>query len=166
MNSLPPYYYIFTAHSLADTERLGITLANFLPDGTTVALIGTLGAGKTRLVQALASGCGIPAKQVTSPTFVLCQHHQGKRLLHHVDVYRLRDEDEFLELGPEEWFYSSGITLVEWADRFPLCLPPDRLEITIEVVSEETRQFTLRSVGHFDPQILTAISENLQNMVS
>jgi tRNA threonylcarbamoyladenosine biosynthesis protein TsaE len=118
-----------------------------LPPGTTVALIGTLGAGKTRLVQALAAGCGVPRETVVSPTFVLCQEYHGQRTLYHLDAYRLKDDDEFLELGPEEYFASDGITLIEWADRVLDCLPPQRLEIHIEVVGDTARQFRLAAVG-------------------
>jgi tRNA threonylcarbamoyladenosine biosynthesis protein TsaE len=106
-----------------------------------VALIGTLGAGKTRLVQAIAQQCGIAPENVSSPTFVLCQEHHGRRTLYHMDAYRLRDDDEFLQLGPEEYFESDGITLVEWADRVIDCLPAERLEIRIEVVDHTSREF-------------------------
>jgi tRNA threonylcarbamoyladenosine biosynthesis protein TsaE len=139
--------FIFLADNESDTRRLGAALAQVLPPGTTVALIGTLGAGKTRLVQALAAGCGVPPDTVVSPTFVLCQEYHGRRTLYHLDAYRLKDDDEFLELGPEEYFASDGITLIEWADRVLDCLPPQRLEIHIEVVGDTARQFRLAAVG-------------------
>jgi len=139
---------VFTAESEADTERLGLALAGLLPDGTTVALIGSLGSGKTRLVQAIAAGFGIDRRDVVSPTFVLVQHYHGRRSLYHFDVYRLRDEAEFLDLGPEEYFESSGITLVEWADRVNDCLPPERVEIRIEPTGPTARRFELLGVGH------------------
>ncbi len=85
----------------ADTARLGRALARSLPETATIALIGTLGAGKTRFVQAVAEGCGIDPASVTSPTFVLCQPYHGTRTLYHLDAYRIRDLDEFLELGVE-----------------------------------------------------------------
>jgi tRNA threonylcarbamoyladenosine biosynthesis protein TsaE len=139
--------FTFLADNESDTQRLGAALAKTLPPGTTVALIGTLGAGKTRLVQALAAGCGVPPETVVSPTFVLCQEYHGQRTLYHLDAYRLKDDDEFLELGPEEYFASDGITLIEWADRVLACLPPQRLEIHIEVVGDTARQFRLAAVG-------------------
>ncbi len=137
----------FLAHDEADTRRLGAALAQTLPAGTTVALIGTFGAGKTRLVQALAAGCGVPPETVVSPTFVLCQEYHGRRTLYHLDAYRLKDDDEFLQLGPEEYFESDGITLIEWADRVIDCLPPQRLEVHIDVVGATAREFHLVAVG-------------------
>src|SRR5882757_671987 len=140
--------FTFLANSERDTERLGTALATVLPAGTVVALIGPLGAGKTRLVQAVATALGIPPGRVTSPTFVLVNEYTGGRMpVYHFDTYRLKDDDEFLNLGPEEYFDSAGITFVEWADRVETLLPKDRLEITIDPTSETERQFTLRGTS-------------------
>ena len=86
-----------TLQNEQDTERLGAALADVLPPQTVVALIGTLGAGKTRLVQAVATALGVPAGSVTSPTFVLVnEYRQGRLPVFHFDTYRLKDDDEFL----------------------------------------------------------------------
>lgn len=137
----------FLSTSEEDTRRLGAALAKVLPAGTTVALVGTLGAGKTRLVQAIAEACGVPADTVVSPTFVLCQEYHGRRSVYHMDAYRLRDDDEFLQLGPEEYFESDGITLIEWADRVTDCLPPDRIEVHIKVAGHTSREFDITAWG-------------------
>lgn len=139
--------FTFTAHSEADTERLGRALATTLPDGTTIALIGTLGAGKTRLVQAVAQACAIPVGEVVSPTFTLCHEYRGERTIYHFDAYRLKDDDEFLELGPDEYFDAPALTFVEWGDRVIDCLPRQRLEIHIRVTGETSREFQLVPVG-------------------
>jgi len=153
--------YVFLAHDESGTRRLGAALAQTLPAGTTVALIGTLGAGKTRLVQALAAACGVPPETVVSPTFVLCQEYRGRHTLYHLDAYRLQDDDEFLQLGPEEYFESDGITLIEWADRVIDCLPPQRLEIHIEVVGDTRREFRLIAVGPQLRQVLSDLAASL-----
>lgn len=132
----------FIADDENATDRLGTLLADVLPGGTVIALVGTLGAGKTRLVQAVATAMGIPAEAVTSPTFVLVNEYtEGRRPIYHFDTYRLRDEDEFLELGPEEYFDRDGLTFVEWADRVERCLPLDYLKVQIEILSETGREF-------------------------
>ncbi len=151
--------FIFQAADEAATDRLGKLLADHVPPGTTIALSGTLGAGKTRLVQAIAMGCGIDRSDVLSPTFVLGQHYYGIRTLHHFDLYRLKDEDEFLELGPEECFYSEGITLIEWAERFPDVLPEDRLEIVIRVTGELSREFVVRGTGVATRAVVIALHD-------
>ena len=140
--------FTFTANDEGDTVRLGTALAEVLPPGTTVALIGTLGAGKTRLVQAVAAALGVPPGSVTSPTFVLVNEYSGGRVpIYHFDTYRLRDDDEFLELGPDEYFESNGLVFVEWADRVAHLLPTERVEIKLEVVGETTRQITINGTS-------------------
>ena len=81
-----------------------------------MALCGTLGAGKTRLVQAIADAVGIDRRNVTSPTFVLVQEYRPPGRLSLRRLSRSRQE-EFWELGPEEYFEGDGLMLVEWADR-------------------------------------------------
>ena len=138
--------FTFLAESEVETARLGQLLADILPAGTVIALVGTLGAGKTRLVQSVASALGVPRETVTSPTFVLVNEYPGGRLpVYHFDAFRLRDEDEFLQLGPEEYFEGPGLTFVEWADRVENCLPLDYLEIRIEVTGDTERRFTIRA---------------------
>ena len=140
-------HFTYDATDESGTAVLGAALARVLPNGTTVALCGTLGAGKTRLVQAIAEACGVERRVVVSPTFVLIQEYQGRRPVYHIDAYRIRDEDEFDQLGPEEYFEGEGLTLVEWADRVEACLPPDRVEVHIEVTGRHARRFEVRAVG-------------------
>lgn len=139
--------FVYEAADEQATAALGRALAEVLPDGTTVALCGALGAGKTRLVQSIAEAVGVDRRNVTSPTFVLIQEYHGHRSVYHIDVYRLRDEDEFLALGPEEYFQSNALVLVEWADRVESCLPRDRIEIGIEVTGARSRRFVIRPIG-------------------
>jgi tRNA threonylcarbamoyladenosine biosynthesis protein TsaE len=139
----------FVYHSASEeaTAAFGRRLAEVLPSGSVVALCGTLGAGKTRLVQAIAEACGVPRNEVVSPTFVLIQEYHGDRDVYHIDAYRLRDDDEFWELGPDEYYDSGGIVLIEWADRVAGCLPRERLEVDIEVTGDTSRSITLRPFG-------------------
>lgn len=141
-------HFTYTSADETATAALGAALAKFLPPGTTVGLRGTLGAGKTRLVQAIAQAVGIDRRQAVSPTFVLIQEYHGRRTIYHIDAYRLHDEDEFLELGPEEYFDSGdGLVLIEWADRVENCLPKERIDIEIEVTGRESRRFQIRAIG-------------------
>ena len=89
----------------------------------------------------------VPPETVTSPTFVLCQPYSGRRLIQHWDAYRIKDDDEFLQLGPEECFDSDAVTLIEWAERVEACLPPERIDIRITVAGETTREFEIATVG-------------------
>lgn len=139
--------FVFDANDLADTDRLGVALAAAMPLGTVLALVGTLGAGKTRLVQAIAAAYGVAREDVVSPTFVLCQTYDGERLIHHLDAYRIRDADEFQGLGIDELFAADAIVLVEWADRVADVLPRDHLSVEIEVTGPKARRFVVRAIG-------------------
>ena len=152
----------FLGNDLTDTERLGRILAEVLPEKSTVALNGTLGAGKTRLVQAVAVACGIPRADVVSPTFVLCQEYHGHRTIYHFDAYRLAGDDEFQQLGPQEYFDSPGIVFIEWAERVRDSLPQDRLEIHIEVSGEDARTFDFISTGPRHETVLDKLAIRLK----
>ena len=137
--------YTFVSHSLADTDRLGALIAEAVEPGDVLALIGTLGAGKTRLVQALAVALGNAGESITSPTFVLVNEYTSGRLpLYHFDVYRLKDDDEFLELGAEEYFDREGVTLIEWGDRVEHLLPPRASLVTLEIGDDDQRVINIQ----------------------
>ena len=132
---------------LSATDRLGRLLAEHLPDGSVIALVGTLGAGKTKLVQAIAKYTGNAEETVSSPTFVLLhEYDSGTRPIYHFDAYRLESAEEFQRLSPDDYFEGTGLTLIEWADKFPQILPIHHLEIRIELSGETERRFHL--VGH------------------
>lgn len=154
--------YKFVAQNEQDTDRLGAALAEVLPPGTVIGLIGTLGAGKTRLVQSVAAAVGVPREIVTSPTFVLVNEYNGGRLpIYHFDTYRLKDDDEFLNLGPDEYFDSNGLTFVEWADRVADLLPAQRIEVTIDVHGDTRRQLTIRGTSATTTALVEAVANSV-----
>ncbi|MDR1923170.1 MAG: tRNA (adenosine(37)-N6)-threonylcarbamoyltransferase complex ATPase subunit type 1 TsaE, partial [Planctomycetaceae bacterium] len=158
---MEPAELTINVSDLAATDRLGQLLAKSLPDGAVVALIGTLGAGKTRLIQAVAQYSGIEPGVVSSPTFVLLHEYDGDRPIYHFDAYRLADEKEFRQLSPDDYFEGNGITFVEWADKFPAVLPEERLEIRIEITGDTARQFQFHAVGSlFNGTIQHLANEN------
>lgn len=149
--------YVFDSDSLVESDRIGRTLARAIPDRCVIALCGTLGAGKTRFVQAMATEYGIDPSSVTSPTYVLCHEYHGDRSLFHFDAYRIKSELEFEQLGPDEYYSGPGVTVIEWADRVVSCLPKSRVLVEIEIVSDVQRRFTLQAIGsQFAPHIEAA----------
>jgi tRNA threonylcarbamoyladenosine biosynthesis protein TsaE len=138
---------VFESPDLSATDHLGCLLARHLPDGSVVALVGTLGAGKTKLVQAIAKHTGNAEESISSPTFVLLhEYDSGDRPIYHFDAYRLDSAEEFRRLSPDDYFEGTGLTLIEWADKFPHILPANHLEIRIEPLGETVRRFHL--IGH------------------
>jgi tRNA threonylcarbamoyladenosine biosynthesis protein TsaE len=156
----PSFTYIAADESA--TAALGAALAEVLPGGSTVAVCGTLGAGKTRLVQAIAEWLGVDRRTVVSPTFVLIQEYAGRRMIYHIDAYRLKDIDEFLALGPEEYFESDGLVLIEWADRVMEGLPGEYLEIEITVTGKKERRFEISARGEKYRDIMTQLPKILE----
>jgi tRNA threonylcarbamoyladenosine biosynthesis protein TsaE len=138
----------FEVQSLDETNALGQRLGACLFPGAVVALIGSLGAGKTHLARAIAVGLDIadPAV-VNSPTFVLIQEYVARLPIYHFDAYRLTSEADFADLGAHEYFASNGVCLVEWADKVPSVLPHERLEVRIAITGTESRRFDVIAVG-------------------
>ncbi len=148
----------FDLTSEADTQWLGQSLGQSALPGLVVALVGNLGAGKTRFVQAAAEGLDIPREAVNSPTFVLIHEYEGRLPVYHFDTYRLGDIDEFLELGADEYMSGDGVCFIEWADRMEEVLPRDRLTITFEITGELTRGVTLAAGGKVSQSVLDSLS--------
>ena len=147
------------------THALGVALGQVARPNLVVALIGNLGAGKTRFVKAAAAGLGVPAEQINSPTFVLIHEYEGRLPIYHFDTYRLRDIDEFMELGADEYFTSNGVCFVEWADRVTDALPRDRLEVRITHTGTTQREFEFRAMGSHSQSVLDDLS-NLNSLLN
>ena len=127
-----------------------------------IALSGTLGAGKTQLVRFVAQSLGVAAEEVTSPTYVLLQRYAGRHLIYHFDFYRLESAAEVWDLGIDELLEQSALIFVEWADKFPQCLPSDRLQIRLEPIdsgSDESRLASLIATGPRAEALLSRLSE-------
>lgn len=135
---------IHKLQNLHETENFGIEFAKSLAPGSTIALIGPLGAGKTTLTKAIAKGLGV-TETITSPTFtVVCEYETGRLPLYHFDVYRVNDEDELFELGFEEYFHKGGVCLVEWADLVMDLLPEDTIVLRLDYgENEEERRISI-----------------------
>lgn len=142
--SLPAF-----SSSPAETEALGRALAQDWPYGGILALVGTLGAGKTHLVRGIAAGLGLDPDQVSSPTFTLFQEYGHGPALVHMDCYRLSGPEAFERAGGAEYLESGVPCVVEWPERILALLPAETVFLAIEVVSATERAFKVvsRPVG-------------------
>lgn len=126
---------------LQETASFAHRLATLAVEGDVICLNGDLGAGKTALTQEIARGLGVPDTcYVTSPTFSILQEYPGRIPLYHMDFYRLSDETEVADLGFEEYFYMSGLTVIEWSERAGPLIPDSRLLLTITILEDLSRQ--------------------------
>jgi tRNA threonylcarbamoyladenosine biosynthesis protein TsaE len=133
----------FISNSPAETEAIGRQLANDVEAGSVLALKGELGSGKTLFTKGLLAGLGSSAA-VTSPTFTIMHEYQGGRLpIYHFDFFRLENRESAARLGVEDYLFSDGISVIEWADRFPDLVPEQARWISFEMKSERQRIITL-----------------------
>lgn len=123
-----------------------------------VALTGELGAGKTQLIKGLAQGAGVrKSAYVSSPSFTLINEYKGNIPFYHIDLYRLEEEKEAIELGLEEYFHGEGITALEWADRIPSLLPDEYLKIHIHYTGKNTRSIEMGGIGNRYEQLIKKV---------
>lgn len=119
--------------SVEDTKNLAAAMAEQAQPGDLLLLVGDLGAGKTTFTQGYAAALGI-SEPVTSPTFTLAREYRGRLLLHHLDVFRLDQVSEVLDLGLPELLDSDGVILIEWGDSIRQALPNDYLEVALTFI--------------------------------
>ena len=130
------------SNSPEETLALGESWAEEAQPGWVIGLEGDLGAGKTQLVKGIARGLGI-TEPVTSPTFTLvCEYEGGKSQLplHHLDFYRLENDEQILTAGLEPYFSPEGITVIEWVNRWTGPLPTYYRHVTITQTGETERR--------------------------
>lgn len=132
----------FISHSPEETEEFAARIGEKLNSGSVVGLNGELGAGKTQFVKGLARGLGI-TDRVHSPTFALLNSYGGGRLpLFHLDLYRLETVEQIVSAGLEEYFSPSGISVIEWIDRWRGPEPVCYQRFSLEILNESERRIS------------------------
>lgn len=123
------------------TAELARRLADVLQPGTVICLDGDLGAGKTLFVQNLAAALGVKG-EVTSPTFNLMNvYEEGRLPIFHFDLYRLEQEYELEEIGFYDYADApDGLVLIEWSEKFPACLPEERIMLQLQRTDVENER--------------------------
>lgn len=123
---------VVETYGAEETKALGLKIGQKAVPGQIFTLSGDLGTGKTVFSQGLARGLGI-TEPVSSPTFTIVQVYEGGRLpLYHFDVYRISDVEEMEEIGYDDYFFGSGVCLIEWAELIEELIPGQAVRIMIE----------------------------------
>lgn len=122
----------FHVSNLEETTKIGYLLGTLLNPGDIVCLTGDLGTGKTHITKGIAKGLGV-IDHITSPTFTIVNEYDSGRLkLYHFDVYRVSDPDEIYAIGFDDYIFSDGVSIIEWANYIEEILPKDFLHIYVE----------------------------------
>ncbi len=129
------------------TVKLGEIIADTIPQGIIIALIGELGSGKTTLSQSIIKNM-MKIQDVSSPTFNIVNEYRDKnQTIYHFDFYRLEDESELFGIGFDDYLSDKkSIMLIEWADKFLDMLPKNYIEIVFHK-GEDYRDVEIKSVG-------------------
>ncbi len=132
----------------AATERVGRAAGGFAHRRRRRGAGWPLGRGQNTARAGRGHGLGVDRRDVVSPTFVLVHEYRaGSRPIIHIDAYRINDDDEFLQLGAEEYYRPPNLVLIEWASRIVRCLPDEWLEIAIEVLDDTARRMEITGHG-------------------
>jgi tRNA threonylcarbamoyladenosine biosynthesis protein TsaE len=142
--------YEFISHSPSDTQTLGRRLGEALQDGSVIALIGELGCGKTLLTRGICAGLDVPLRQVNSPTFVLVNEYHGRLPVFHMDLYRLSDAADVVDIGLLDYLAraESGVIIIEWAEKILSLLPAEHLKVDFINLSARKRNISFSAAGH------------------
>mgnify|MGYP001359433256 CR=1 FL=1 len=147
-------YFVHT-HSPEETRAFAQKLAQKLAAGDVITLDGELGTGKTHFAQGIAAGLGIKGV-VNSPTYTIVKEYQGRLPFYHLDVYRLEDGGAD-ELELDQYFFGSGVTLVEWSALIEHELPEHYLAVVLKREGETRREIQLTPVGEHYCRLLEGI---------
>lgn len=138
--------------SVDETRELAAALCELVLPGDLLLLAGDLGAGKTAFTQGFGLALGV-TDPITSPTFTLVNRYEGRLVLYHLDVYRLEQVNEVLDLDLPEMLDDRAVTIIEWGDAIAGAVPPEYLEVRFlypepdDDDSDDDRGLHLRPVG-------------------
>ncbi|MBQ9690902.1 MAG: tRNA (adenosine(37)-N6)-threonylcarbamoyltransferase complex ATPase subunit type 1 TsaE [Eggerthellaceae bacterium] len=153
------------SHTQQDTFKFGEALGKASFPGAIILLNGDLGAGKTHLTQGIATGLGV-TEPCTSPTFTyMIEYTSGRLPLYHFDLYRLEDFNQLEDIAFFELLEAEGVSVVEWAQKFPEAEPAEYMHIYIEKIDETSRVFRIKAQGDIYIQMLDAVASRLDSSI-
>ena len=147
--------YKYTTKSITETVRLAENIESEKWENMVICLNGELGSGKTVFTKGFAQAMAIK-ETITSPTFnIIKEYTEGELPLYHMDVYRLEENDDTIDF--DEYFNKGGVTIIEWAEIIQNKLPKERLEITFNIIDENTRVLVFKAYGEKYDELCQAV---------
>ncbi len=134
-----------TLFSLSPKETFNIakSLSAKLKGGELIILEGELGMGKTVFAKGIAAGLGIDPNDITSPSFLIINEHQGRLKLYHIDLYRLKDAREMEDLGIRDLLEIGAVIVIEWGERLPYYFKQGGIHVTFSDMGEDSRKIVI-----------------------
>ena len=145
-----------------ETRDLGRKLGMLVSPGDVVALTGELGSGKSVLARGVLEALGVEG-DMPSPSFVIVASYETATPVNHIDLYRLEEEGQALDIGIEDLLYSDSISIVEWADRLGELLPPASIRIGLKAGGKPEHR--LISISAAAPEVKTRLAELAGSLV-
>ncbi|MEO8885598.1 MAG: tRNA (adenosine(37)-N6)-threonylcarbamoyltransferase complex ATPase subunit type 1 TsaE [Mucilaginibacter sp.] len=134
---------ILTANSLLSLPPIAQQIIDYADTSRIFLFYGDMGAGKTTLIKSLCDVLG-SNDNITSPTFAIVNEYEGRdSKIYHFDFYRLKNQNEALDIGCDEYFYSGNYCFIEWPEKIPGILPDNYVKVAIKVMENNLRQITL-----------------------
>ncbi len=135
---------ILDSYTEKDLKEVATALLEQAGKANVWCFYGEMGAGKTTLIKAICSQLGV-LDAMSSPTFSIVNEYldDSGESIYHFDFYRLKEENEALDIGIEDYFYSESFCFIEWPEKIPNLIPEGHLKISVNLVDEKTRSINL-----------------------
>ncbi|MCB9360315.1 MAG: tRNA (adenosine(37)-N6)-threonylcarbamoyltransferase complex ATPase subunit type 1 TsaE [Flavobacteriales bacterium] len=136
----------FIAKTINDLDQISKELLKLFGDNKVVLFNGEMGAGKTTLIKHLCKNLGI-SENTSSPTFSIVNEYRNNenKSIYHFDFYRIENEQEAMDFGYEDYFYSNSFCFIEWAEKIPNLIPQNHMVINIEIDNDNNRIISIAS---------------------
>lgn len=133
-------------NSIDELPQAATRFVETMGDATVYAFYGEMGAGKTTFINALCRRLGVEDDMTNSPSFAIINEYRSDttaELIYHFDLYRLKNIDEALEIGVEDYFDSGALCFLEWPERIADILPDDTVRVDIRVNDDLSRDIII-----------------------
>lgn len=148
------------------TRLLAEILGNLINGKTVLGLNGELGAGKTEFVKGLALGSGVSKDSyITSPTYSIINHYNGRIAFYHLDLYRLSGTDELYDTGLEDILSENAVIVVEWPE-IMLKISDFNVEINIQVTGITERKISFFAYGLANSNLIKELANQYKEKIT
>lgn len=138
-----------------EQKRIGQCIGESISSRTVILLDGELGAGKTTLTKGIGVGLGIE-DFINSPTFTIAKRYEGKKVLNHLDVYRLEGLNE--DIGIEDYIDDEEVLIIEWSKFIDSSIFDEYLHIQIDYIDDH-RILTFSPKGSYYNELVKKVEK-------